>query len=112
MFALVVRFEVLADHLSAFDSLVAETVAEIAANEHRTVVYATHLLSDRPNERVFYECYETEADFELHEDFDHTKRFLRERIQHLAIEPEVWRLTTGVGVIEGVGFGYPSSPRG
>jgi hypothetical protein len=38
MFALVVRFEVLADHLSAFDSLVAETVAEIAANEHRTVV--------------------------------------------------------------------------
>ena len=33
MLALVVRFDVLPDHLSAFDSLVTETVAEIAAHE-------------------------------------------------------------------------------
>ncbi|MGO9028106.1 MAG: putative quinol monooxygenase [Acidimicrobiales bacterium] len=105
MFALVVRFDVLPEHLGAFDSLVTETVAAIAIEEPGTVVYVTHLRPDRPTERIFYECYQDESAFEAHEAHDHTRRFLDQRSQHLACLPEVWRLRTADGVIAGDGFG-------
>ncbi len=105
MFALVVRFDVLPDHLGAFDSLVTETVAEIAAQEPGTVVYVTHLRPDRPTERIFYECYQDEGAFEAHEAQHHTRRFLDQRSQHLACPPEVWRLGTADGVVTGDRFG-------
>lgn len=108
MFALVVRFEVLPDHIEAFDALVAETVPEINAGEPRTVVYVTHRRPERPTERIFYECYEDETAFEAHEAQEHTRRFLDERDEHLVGVPEVWHLATKDGVIAGAGFGGES----
>lgn len=105
MFALVVRFEVLPDHIEEFEALVAETVPEIGTREPGTVVYVTHRRPERPTERIFYECYEDETAFEAHESQEHTRRFLDQRDQHLAGPPEVWRLATGDGVIAGGGFG-------
>ncbi|MHB1210576.1 MAG: putative quinol monooxygenase [Acidimicrobiales bacterium] len=101
MFALVVRFTVLPDHLEAFDALVAETLAEIVRREPATLVYVSHERADRPHERVFYECYQSEDAFEFHEAQAHTIRFLHERGQHLAGPPEVWPLATLSGVING-----------
>ena len=108
MFALVVRFEVLADHIEAFDALVAETVPKIDAGEPGTVVYVTHGRPERTTERIFYECYEDEAAFDAHEAQEHTRRFLDQRDQHLAEAPEVWRLATRNGVIAGAVFGGES----
>jgi quinol monooxygenase YgiN len=101
MFALVVRFDVLPDHIEAFDALVAETVAEITELESKTAVYVAHLRSDHLTERVFYECYADEDAFAVHEGHYHTRRFLDQRGQHLARSPDVWRLNTIVGVIGG-----------
>jgi len=101
VFALVVRFDVLPDHLDAFDALVSQTVAEIAVHEPETMVYITHLRSGRPSERVFYECYEDEEAFTTHEAQAHTRRFLAERARLLAKEPEVWRLSPTGGVTGG-----------
>jgi quinol monooxygenase YgiN len=112
VFALVVRFDVLPDHLDAFDALVSQTVAEIAAREPGTVAYVTHLRSGRPSERIFYECYEDEEAFATHEAQGHTCRFLHQRSQHLACPPEVWRLGTMVGVIAGDGIDDGSRPQG
>lgn len=101
VFALVVRFAVLPGHLEAFDALVSDTLAQIADHEPGTLVYLSHERSDRPDERVFYECYESDDAFEFHEAQAHTIRFLQERGQHLVEPPEVWRLTTLSGVING-----------
>lgn len=101
MFALVVRFTVLPDHLEAFDVLVSDTLAEIALREPETLVYVSHERSERPHERVFYECYQSEDAFEFHEAQVHTIRFLHERGQHLTGPPEVWPLATLSGVING-----------
>jgi quinol monooxygenase YgiN len=108
MFALVVRFEVLPDHIEAFDALVAETVPKIDAGEPGTAVYITHQRPERPAERIFYECYEDETAFNAHEAQEHTRRFLDQRDQHLAEPPEVWRLATRDGVIAGAVFGGES----
>jgi len=97
MFALVV----LDGHLEAFDALVAETVAAIAEHEPGTVVYVSHARPDRPSERVFYECYRDEEAFGAHEATAHTRRFLAERTQHLSGDPEVWRLNTVEGQVNG-----------
>lgn len=101
MFALVVRFDVLADHVNEFDALVAETVAAIADHEPGTLVYVTHTQADQPNVRVFYECYRNHDAFLAHEAAPHTKRFLEQRSRHLAAAPEVWRLDTAAGVVGG-----------
>ena len=101
VFALVVRFTVLPDHLDAFDALVSDTLAQIARHEPANLVYVSHERSDRPGERVFYECYQSEDAFEFHEAQVHTIRFLHERGRHLAEPPEVWPLATLSGVING-----------
>ena len=101
VFALVVRFTVLPDHLEAFDVLVSDTLAEIALREPETLVYVSHERSERPHERVFYECYQSDDAFAFHEAQVHTIRFLQERGQHLVGPPEVWRMATLSGVING-----------
>ncbi len=101
MFALVVRFDVLDGHLEAFDALVAETVEAITEHEPGTVVYVSHARENRPSERVFYECYRDEEAFGDHEATTHTRRFLAERAQHLNGDPEVWRLGTLEGQVNG-----------
>jgi len=94
MFALLVRFEVLPEHDAAFDDLVADTIAQIAAHEPGTVVYVNHLDPARPSDRVFYEAYVDREAFYAHEASEHTKRFLEQREQHLAREPIVTWLTS------------------
>ncbi len=98
MFALVVRFTVLEDHLQAFDALVAQTIEGIAAYEPGTVIYLNHQRAHHRYERVFYEAYDDREAFLAHEQTAHTQRFLAERSQHLAAEPEVWWLTAEPGV--------------
>ena len=93
MFALLVRFEVLPGHLPAFDALVQQTLAGIAAGEPGTIVYATHRQAERPDDRIFYEAYVDHDAFLAHEQTPHTRRFLAERGQHLAGDPQVWWLT-------------------
>lgn len=104
MFALLVRFTVRAGHEDAFDTLVAQTLAAIAAEEPDTMVYASHTQPEEPQLRVFYECYRSHNAFEAHEATPHTRRFLAERTQHLTSPPEVWTLTPMVGAINGRHF--------
>lgn len=99
MFALVVRFTVLPDHLQAFDALATDTLAQIARHEPDTLVYLNHQHAERPHERVFYECYRSEESFDAHEAQAHTIRFLHERSQYLAGPPDVWRLESLDGLI-------------
>jgi quinol monooxygenase YgiN len=101
MFALVVKFNILDGHHDAFDALVAETLAAIAANEPGTIIYASHSQVDEPNLRVFYECYRDHDAFLAHEATPHTRQFLAGRSQHLAADPEVWTLTPIVGAVDG-----------
>ena len=101
VFALVVRFTVLPDHLEAFDTLVSDTLAQIVLHEPGTLVYLSHQRAERPYERVFYECYQNEKSFEAHEAQAHTIRFLHERSQYLAGPPDVWRLDSLDGLIRG-----------
>lgn len=109
MFALLVRFDVLPGHLSAFDALVGQTLAGIAAAEPGTIVYATHRRVDRPTERIFYEAYLDQDAFLAHERTPHTRHFLIERGQHLAGDPEVWWLTGNGSTLDlRVGDGFPS----
>lgn len=93
MFALIVRFEILPGHLPAFDALVAQTLAGIAADEPGTIIYATHRRDEPPDERIFYEAYVYHDAFLAHEQTPHTRHFLAERSQHLSSAPEVWWLT-------------------
>jgi quinol monooxygenase YgiN len=98
MFALVVRFEVLVEHLDAFDALVEQTLLGIE-DEPGTLIYLTHERSGTPGERVFYEAYADREAFDAHEAGEHTQHFLRERRAYLAGEPEVWWLTGVDGAI-------------
>ncbi|MDQ2839133.1 MAG: antibiotic biosynthesis monooxygenase [Actinomycetota bacterium] len=101
MFALLVRFELLPDSHREFDELVRQTLAAIAAHEPGTSVYLSHRRADHPDERVFYECYADRDAFDAHEMSSHTRRFLAERGQYLAAEPEVWWLSAEGGVVAG-----------
>lgn len=92
MFALVVRFTVRSECLDDFDALVERTLVGIG-EEPGTLVYLTHERSDVPNERIFYEAYADAEAFAAHERYEHTKRFLADRADYLAAEPEVWWLT-------------------
>jgi quinol monooxygenase YgiN len=78
-FALVVRFTVRPGAEAQFDDLVAETAAGIRAHEPGTLVYACHIVHDKPRQRIFYELYRDRAAFEAHEQTAHTRRFLAER---------------------------------
>lgn len=83
-FALTVRF-ILRDAAAArqFDELVAQTAIGIRA-EPGTLVYVVHTPTDEPLVRVFYELYASQDAFQVHEDQDHTRRFLASRDQYLA----------------------------
>jgi quinol monooxygenase YgiN len=98
MFALVVRFQVLAEHLEAFDALVERTLEGIA-DEPGTLIYLSHQRTDDPLERVFYEAYADQDAFDAHERSEHTRRFLAERAEYLTADPEVWWLTGVDGTI-------------
>ncbi|MGH9170833.1 MAG: putative quinol monooxygenase [Acidimicrobiales bacterium] len=98
-FGLVVRFELLEGHAEAFDALTAETLASVRANEPGTLVYLAHSELDEPDVRVFYELYEDQAAFEVHETSPHVQRFLDQRINHLRGDPAVWRVRPHDGVV-------------
>jgi quinol monooxygenase YgiN len=101
MISLLVRFTVLPDHFDAFDALVSEAMEQIDLNEPGTLVYLSHQRADSPNERVFYECYQSEEAIQAHEDQDYIKTFLEALRMHLAQAPEVWRMNTLDGLIRG-----------
>ncbi len=75
MFALVVRFDVQAGTEDAFDQLVAETTANIRAEEPGTVLYLCHRVQGEPGARVFYELYQDNEAFQAHEVAQHVKDF-------------------------------------
>lgn len=82
-YGLLVRFW-LHDHVGAcFDALVAQTVEQVRENEPGTLVYTSHIVRDRPNERILYELYRDEAAFLAHEQQPHVQRFLEEREQYV-----------------------------
>lgn len=89
MFALVVRFDLVAGVGEAFDALVDETLGLIRAREPRTVIYACHEVECAADSRIFYELYEDRAAFDEHESGEHVKRFLSERERYLAGPPRV-----------------------
>jgi quinol monooxygenase YgiN len=101
MIALIVRFTVLPDHLDAFDALVSDAMEQIDVHEPGTLVYLSHQRADNPNERVFYECYQSEEAIQAHEDQDYIKQFLGDLAKHLVQAPEVWRMDTREGLIRG-----------
>ncbi|QZA10146.1 antibiotic biosynthesis monooxygenase [Mycolicibacter heraklionensis] len=111
MFALLVRFSVRAGHEDAFDALVAQTLAAITTEEPDTIIYASHIQDGQPRVRVFYECYRSPEAFQAHEAAPHTRRFLYERIQHLAGPPEVWTLTPIAGAVTGTPLRGDGAPR-
>jgi quinol monooxygenase YgiN len=78
-FGLVVRFTVKAGREADFDSLTAETVAEVRRAEPDTLLYLCHQVVGRPGVRVFYELYRDRAAFDAHEAQPHVRRFLAER---------------------------------
>jgi quinol monooxygenase YgiN len=69
--------------VAAFDALVADTVQKIRDCEPDTLVYISHTVRDRPNERIFYELYRDQQAFTTHEQQPHVQRFLRERGQYV-----------------------------
>ncbi len=89
MFALVVRFDLVAGAGPAFDDLVGETLGLIREREGRTVIYACHRVEGAPDSRVFYELYEDRAAFHEHEAGEHVVRFMAERERYLAGPPRV-----------------------
>ena len=101
MISLIVRFTVLPDHLDAFDALVSDALEQIDLHEPGTLVYLSHQRADNPDERVFFECYQSEEAFQAHGDQDYIKSFLDDLREHLAHAPEVWRMSTIEGLIRG-----------
>lgn len=82
-YGLLVRFRLFDGAAEAFDQLVAETVEQIARREPGTLVYTSHAVRDRPNERIFYELYLDEAAFAAHEEQPHTRHFLEQRTRYV-----------------------------
>ena len=101
MIALIVRFTVLPGHLDAFDALMSDALEQIDLHEPGTLVYLSHQRTDNPDERVFYECYQSEEAMKTHEENDYIKNFLDDLREHLAQAPEVWRMNTVEGLIRG-----------
>ena len=67
--------------------------------EPETLAYVVHRESDSPRIRVFYELYRDPTAFDEHERMPHVRRFLTERGQHLARDPEVWWVTPFDGLV-------------
>ena len=101
MYVLVVRFTVQRERVDSFDRLINETVKMISGHEPATVVYVVHRDPLDPLIRVIYECYRDEPAFLEHENSPHVQRFLVERDHYVVRPPEVTRLITTVGTIEG-----------
>ena len=78
-FGLVVRFSLRPGCEAAFDRLVTETIAEIRRHEAGTLIYSSHAVHGRPDQRIFYELYAGREAFEAHEEQPHVRRFLTER---------------------------------
>jgi quinol monooxygenase YgiN len=99
MFGLSVRFTCKdVDSAQGFDTLVAETVAQIRDREPGTLVYAVHTVEGQPLQRIFYELYQDRAAFDAHEEQPHTRRMLAEREQYLAsVEVDFLTLQAGKG---------------
>ncbi|UCM91450.1 putative quinol monooxygenase [Streptomyces marincola] len=100
MFGLMVRFTCKDEEAAAaFDELVAQTGAQIRANEPGTVIYTVHRVDGQPLQRIFYELYRDVDAFETHESQDYVRRFLDERNQYLsATEVDRLDLMSGKGV--------------
>jgi quinol monooxygenase YgiN len=79
MYALVVRFDVLPECLTAFDALVETTVAGIREHEDGTLAYVSSTVTGEPCSRLFIEVYRDEAAFAAHEATAHTRDFLARR---------------------------------
>lgn len=111
-FGLVVRFELRPGRAEAFDAMMRETVAGIAAHEPRTLAYAVHALEGEPDVRIFYELYDDEAALDEHETQPTTRAFL-DRVDEYVTSVEVQRLhlVTATG-IAGLAGEPGSSPRG
>ena len=99
MFGLSVRFTCKdVDSAQGFDTLVAETVAQIRDREPGTLVYAVHTVEGQPLQRIFYELYRDRVAFEAHEASPATRRYLEARGQYLASTEVDWlTLQTGKG---------------
>jgi len=82
-YGLLVRFRLRQGAADGFDQLVAETVSEIAKHEPGTLIYTSHAVQGRPDERIFYELYKDEAAFAVHEEQQHTQRFLTRRAEYV-----------------------------
>ena len=104
-FGLVVRFTLKPGRAEAFDALMRDTVAGIAAHEPATLAYAVHALEGEPDVRVFYELYTSEAALAEHEAQPTTRHFL-DRLDEYVTSTEVQRLrlVTATGV--------PAAPTG
>lgn len=91
MFGLSVRFT-LKDQAAAeaYDRLAAETMEGIRAHEPGTIVYAVHTVEGQPLQRIHYELYADRAAFEAHEAAPHTRRYLDERRQYIAVTEVDW----------------------
>ena len=98
MFALVVRFELVPERASEFDTLVAETVSAIRASEPGTVSYVCCKVTDSEYSRIFMEVYESQQAFDDHEKSPGTVRFLARRKPLIAgrrvelLQPYDWKL--------------------
>ncbi|WP_028479465.1 putative quinol monooxygenase [Nocardia sp. CNY236] len=84
MFALVVKFDLFdEDAADSFDTLVADTVRQIAEHEPGTLVYSTHTVDDEPLSRIFYEVYADREAFGEHERQPHIRAFLDRRTEYV-----------------------------
>ncbi|HQX87694.1 antibiotic biosynthesis monooxygenase [Ornithinibacter sp.] len=98
-FGLVVRFALKPGCAEAFDALMRETVAGIAAHEPRTLAYAVHALEAEPDVRIFYELYADEDALAEHE-AQATTRYFLDRVGDYVTSTDVQRLhlVTATGI--------------
>lgn len=98
-FGLVVRFTLRPGRAEAFDALMRETVAGIAAHEPHTLAYAVHALEGEPDVRIFYELYTSEEALAEHESQPTTRRFLDAVDEYVSrIEVQRLNLVTATGI--------------
>ena len=98
-FGLVVRFTLRPGRAEAFDALMRETVAGIAAHEPRTLAYAVHALEGEPDVRIFYELYTSEEALAEHESQPTTRRFLDSVDEYVSrVEVQRLHLVTATGI--------------
>jgi quinol monooxygenase YgiN len=98
-FGLVVRFALKPGRADAFDAMMRDTVAGIAAHEPRTLAYAVHELEGEPDVRVFYELYATEDALDEHEAQPTTRLFLDQVDDYVtSVEIQRMHLVTATGI--------------